>query len=213
MASVFLKSTFLPPRRRVFFSFHYQMDIWCANQIRNSWRIGYGQKWGTGGFFDASIWEKSRRTGPDSLKQLIRNGIRNSSVTCVLVGAQTYSRRWVRYEIARSVIKGNGIFAVNIHRQSGQDKGESIKGPNPLEFIGVYSHNQKILLTEYTNGNWIPYGDYTQAVNLPDNWVPPKSGEIIQISSYCPRVYCYATQNGYRNFASWVELAATGAGR
>lgn len=92
--------------RRVFFSFHYQNDIIRANQVRNSWRFQKEDRRIAGGFFDGSIWEKSQRTGPESLKTLIREGIKNTSVTAVLVGQETWSRRWVRYEIARSVVKG-----------------------------------------------------------------------------------------------------------
>lgn len=44
--------------RRVFFSFHYQRDIWRVNQIRN-----IGEIVGTAavGFHDASLWEEAKK--------------------------------------------------------------------------------------------------------------------------------------------------------
>ena len=69
-------------------------------------------------FFEGSLWESSKRRGDESLKALIREGMKNTSVTCVLAGTYAYSRRWVRYEVARSVIKGNGLLSVKIHRMA-----------------------------------------------------------------------------------------------
>ena len=138
MAGLFSAMGAQVSKRRVFFSFHYQNDIWRVNQIRQSWRYNHENSRETEGFFDGSIWESSKRTGPDSLKALIREGIKNTSVTCVLVGSQTYQRRWVRYEIARSVVKGNGLLAVKVHRMGDSQGKVSSEGQNPLDYMGVY---------------------------------------------------------------------------
>ena len=42
-------------------------------------------------------------------------GLDGSSVTCLLVGAQTWQRQWVRYEMLKSLARGNGILGVRIH--------------------------------------------------------------------------------------------------
>jgi hypothetical protein len=47
------------------------------------------------GFFDASLWESVKRSGPAALKRLINDGLENTSVTCVLIGSETYVRPWV----------------------------------------------------------------------------------------------------------------------
>ncbi len=64
--------------RRVFFSFHYERDIWRANVVRKSWitkdRIDAG-------FFDASLWEEAKTKGKEALKKLVRDGLKNTSVT------------------------------------------------------------------------------------------------------------------------------------
>lgn len=100
--------------RRTFFSFHYQPDNWRVWNVRNSWVVKPTEQI-SDGFFDASIFEKSKRESPDALKRFLRDGLNNSSVTCVLVGEETYARRWVRYEIVRSILKGNGLLSVEIH--------------------------------------------------------------------------------------------------
>ena len=205
----------LPPqvnKRRVFFSFHYQNDIWRVNQVRQSWRYQHESQREAEGFYDGSIWENSKRTGPESLKALIRDGMSNTSVTCILVGAETYSRRWVRYEIARSIIKGNGLLSVRIHLMGDRNGYASHEGPNPLDYMGVYNAGNAIRLAEHTNGRWVAYGDYTQSVVLPVTWRKPLDNNVISLSKYA-RLYCYRTHNGASSFASWVRQAATDAGR
>lgn len=199
-------------KRRVFFSFHYQNDVWRVNQVRQSWRYNHSDRREAEGFYDASIWERSKLTGPDSLKSLIRNGMQNTSVTCVLVGSETYARRWVRYELARSVIKGNGLLGVRVHLMGDRNGYASPQGPNPLDYMGVYWANGAVRLAEHSNGKWIKYADYTQAVDLPPTWRKPHDNNVIKLSGYAG-LYCYRSQKGSENFSSWVRQAAADVGR
>jgi hypothetical protein len=98
--------------RRVFFSFHYQNDIFRVNQIRNSHVV---EGCAAAGFQDASLWEEARRKGDSAIKTLIDNGLLNSSVTVVLIGEQTAQRRYVTYEIEKSLERGNGLLGIHIH--------------------------------------------------------------------------------------------------
>lgn len=190
----------------------YQNDIWRVNQVRNSWRYGHENTRESEGFFDGSLSEKSKRVGPDSLKNLIRDGMKNTSVTCVLVGAQTYERRWVRYELARSIVKGNGLLAVKIYRMGDAQGRVSREGPNPLEYMGVYNVGGAIRLAEFKNGEWVKYEDYTYSVELPETWLKPHDNSVIKLLRYA-ETYCYKSQNGGHNFASWVQQAAANVGR
>ena len=93
--------------KRVFFSFHYQDVIdFRANVVRKH----NVTKDGNGGFFDASIWESAKKTGDIALKRLINGELENTSVTVVLIGSQTYARRWVHYEIMKSIERGNAVL-------------------------------------------------------------------------------------------------------
>jgi len=203
----------IPQKRRVFFSFHYQNDIWRVNQVRNSWRYQHEDTRIAEGFFDASLWESSQRRDPNSLKDLIRGGLENTSVTTVLVGSNTYARRWVRYEIARSVIKGNGLLGVQVHLLRDRNGNVSAAGPSPFEHIGLYKvPDGRILLAERNGQQWVAYSDYTQAVTLPPTWAAPVDTNVVRLSAYAT-TYCYVQNDGARNFSSWVASAAAMAGR
>lgn len=76
--------------RRTFFSFHYKPDVQRAAVVRNSWVT---QDREDAGFFDAGLWEGAKRKGDDNLKALMRDGVNNTSVVCVLNGAETCLRR------------------------------------------------------------------------------------------------------------------------
>ena len=113
--------------RRVFFSFHYQRDVWRINQIRNIPNI-------TGvaaaGFADASLWEKARSTGDAAIKSLINNGLKNTSVTVIFVGYGTAGRKYIEYEIDQSIARGNGIVAVQIHHL--KDRNGDVNSPGAI---------------------------------------------------------------------------------
>lgn len=98
--------------RRVFFSFHYQEDIFRVNTIRKS-GVVLGNA--AAGFQDASLWEKTKKRGSDAVKKLIDAGLQGTSVTCVLIGQKTANRKFVAYEIEQSVKKGNGLLGIHIN--------------------------------------------------------------------------------------------------
>ncbi len=121
--------------RRVFFSFHYSKDIWRANQVRNS-NVLAGVD--AAGFFDHSEYETAKKHGNDGIKRMILNNLRNTSVTVVLIGAETASRPWVKYEIAQSVARKNGLLGIYIHHLKDQDSNSSwFRGPKPAVPPGV----------------------------------------------------------------------------
>lgn len=99
--------------RRVYFAFHYQNDISRVNVVRNSWLTHKDRE--SAGFFDASLWEKARKTGDSAIKRMIQNGLDGTSVTVFLLGSETAGRPWVRYELEESYKRGNGMLAIRIH--------------------------------------------------------------------------------------------------
>ena len=116
------------PARHTFFSFHYQRDIWRANVVRQSGAVvGHA----AAGFRDKSLWEEAKRKGDAAIKKLIRDGLSGTSVTCVLIGAKTSSRQYVRYEIDQSLDRGNGLFGVHIHGIKDQYGQTDVRGPVP----------------------------------------------------------------------------------
>lgn len=127
--------------RNVFFSFHYQRDIWRVNQIRNIPNIiGHS----AAGFKDASLWEEAKKKGDPAIKKLIDDGLKNTSVTVVCIGAKTAGRKYINYEIEQSINRGNGIVGIQIHHLKDKDGNTDSVGdiPHKLEANGykVYKY-------------------------------------------------------------------------
>lgn len=122
--------------RRVFFSFHYERDIWRVNVVRNSGAI---EGVAAAGFHDASLWEETKKRGADAVKRLIDCGLEGTSVTVVLIGAQTAQRQYVSYEIAKSISQGNGLLGILIHNIKDQSGQSDIRGdvPEALQEAGA----------------------------------------------------------------------------
>ena len=118
--------------KRVFFSFHYQDVIdFRANVVRQHWLTKPDRE--SAGFFDASIWKTAERARSTAVKRLINSGLDGTSVTCVLIGSQTYARPWVRYEILKSFCKGNSILAVHINPIRGKRPAFQTQRPESSE--------------------------------------------------------------------------------
>src|SRR5580693_5388677 len=94
-----------PPavKRKAYFAFHFD-DIMRVNNVRNAWKITHPDAAIHRSFYDSSLWESKKSEGDEAIKRLIREGVEYASAVCVLVGTETWSRRWVKYEMARSVI-------------------------------------------------------------------------------------------------------------
>lgn len=197
--------------RRTFFSFHYQADVWRTHIVRNCMAIG--AKDNDAGFFDNSVFEASKRTGDAQLKTFLRDGLHNSSVTCLLAGTNTWQRRWVRYEIARSILKGNGLLNVRIHGLRDQDGNLAVEGANPLDAMGLYLSDGGVRLAEWTGGRWVAYQDYTLPIPEGSLWFSaPTTNTVVQLSTHC-MTYDFAAQNGRENLSEWIEVAAKFAER
>ncbi|WP_310571510.1 TIR domain-containing protein [Gemmatimonas sp.] len=116
--------------RHVFFSFHYQQDIFRVNQVRNS-NVIVGHA--AAGFVDASLWERARNTSDAAVKKLINDGLVGTSVTVVLIGMHTAARRFVNYEIEQSIARGNGLVGVRIHHLFAPRQSTNLAGPVPAK--------------------------------------------------------------------------------
>jgi len=199
--------------RRVFFGFHYKRDIWRASQVRNSWVTKPDRE--AAGFWDAADWEKLKKRGDVAVKRWINKQLEGTSVTAVLIGAETYSRRWVRYEIARSFARGNGLLGIHIHKLENQDGKTDRKGYNPLDYLyfRVDEAKRKILIWEWDSKTrkWCSYPDVS-SVPLGDvshDFGRLKEGKFSEVFP----LYDFVDDDGYENLGKWVERAAKKAGR
>ena len=142
--------------RRSFFSFHYERDIWRASIVRNSWRLKPDRE--SAGFWDAAAWEKVQRQGDESIKRWIKQQLEGTSVTVVLIGTETYSRKYVQYEIQQSWNKGNGLLGIYIHNIKDINGRVATRGIDPflkMNFTGIQTYDW-VINDGYNNlGNWI----------------------------------------------------------
>lgn len=98
--------------RKVFFSFKYD-DVQRAMNVRNSNVIGGALK---SGFIDKADFEAVEKQGDKAIQDWIDKQLEGTTVTVVLVGANTHKSKWVKYEIKQSIARGNGILTIDISK-------------------------------------------------------------------------------------------------
>lgn len=193
--------------KRVFFSFHYKDVVdFRANIVRNHWITKLNRE--DSGYFDMSLWENTKTQGDFAIKRLINNGLENTSVTCVLIGSDTSNRRWVRYEIMKSLERGNSVLGININCIKGKDGQTKSCGANPFEYLGlVFSRSGDTgTLFEKTDGSWIEYKEINGSSIISNvNHSPEYRGKSYNMSYFYP-VYDWIADDGYNNFSKWVDL-------
>lgn len=114
--------------RRVFFSFHYDNDVWRANQVRMANVVAGPDE---AGFFDHSEYQEAKKQGDEGIRRMILRHLNNTTVTVVLIGSQTAYRPWVKYEIEKSIERKNGLLGIYIHHLKKPGEQTSPKGPKP----------------------------------------------------------------------------------
>ena len=136
--------------RRVFFSFKYKQDVSRAMIVRNSW-VTQGKE--TAGFIDAADFEKLKRQGDRAIQNWIDRQLEGTSVTVVLVGEKTSSSRWVKYEIKKSIERGNGLLGIDISKIkdfNGNTSTRCDEMPKNYDFYLWNNHHGPVKL-----GDWI----------------------------------------------------------
>jgi len=190
--------------KRVFFTFHYaDVESFRANVVRNHWVTKDNRE--DAGFFDASLWESTKKRGDDAIKNLINSGLKDTSATVILIGSDTYSRRWARYEIIKSMQRGNGIFGVHIN--SIKDKFGYTKntGSNPFQHLGVQYNSDGTTLQpyEWINGKWQLFSDLG-SYTLNNQRPLEERGNFYQLTRWY-KTYDWVSDNGYDSFSDWVD--------
>lgn len=193
--------------RTVFFSFHYQRDILRVQQVKQHY-VTKGN-YTEAGFFDGSLEERAKKDGDAIVENLINSGLNGSSVLCVLIGAQTYTRRWVDYEILKSVELGMGAFGVRIHQLKDPNEGADTKGSNPFYYLGYGKRDEKLQpMIRYDSG----WKDAPYLSSISSTAAPYLDSEGVVLSNVF-RVYDWIDDDGYNNFGLWVEGAAKQGGQ
>jgi len=163
--------------RRVFFSFHYKPDNWRASQVRNMGVIE-----GNAPVTD-NEWETITRGGSAAIEKWINQQLYGKSCTIVLIGAGTYGRKWIKYEIQKSWNDAKGLVGVYIHNLKDKDGEQSEKGRNPFVDFTVEGDGRK--LSSIVKAYDPPYSDsknvYNYVLDNLEDWVE----EAIKIRDEC----------------------------
>ena len=114
------------PKRRVFFSFHYDHDAWRAAQVRNAGVLDGNTP------VTSNDWEEVKRGGDLAIQRWIDEQLAFRTCLIVLAGTHTANRRWVNYEIESAWQLGKGVVGIHIHNLLDQDGSQSPVGSNPF---------------------------------------------------------------------------------
>ena len=140
--------------RRVFFSFHYDNDINRSMTVRNSW-VTQGKE--IAGFIDKAEFERVKRQGERAVHNWIDKQLEGTSVTVVLIGAETLNRPFVQYEICQSLQRNNGVIGVHIHGIRDMVTRQTSSRGIAHTIIGWYSDGRPAYFDEVCDGIY----DYT----------------------------------------------------
>ncbi len=193
--------------RRVFFSFHYEKDIWRVNQVRNSGE--FGDVTGADTFYDNSLWEEAKKKGDAALKALIADGMKNSSVTTVLAAAETWGRKWVRYELVKSFERGNGLMTLWIDQAKDSAGKVTTRGYDPMACLRfeLSSDGKTATTTYYDGASWKAY-ETISAASICKAAKDAKKGSLSDFAT----AHTWNAGNA-TEFAAWADAAAKAAGR
>lgn len=139
--------------RRLFFSFHYDRDVWRVQNVRQSWRFADLE---LPVFYNATQWEDVTNGGDEAIQEFIDNGLARASCTVLLVGRETHTREWVDYEIQKSYQTEKGLVAINIHNIKNQSQDTDFKGLNPLSKFTIKQNGQDVRLSQiFKEYDWV----------------------------------------------------------
>jgi hypothetical protein len=124
-----------------------------AGQVRNSWVT---QDRESAGFWDAAAWEEVKKKGDAAIEKWIEDQLKGTSVTVVLIGAETSERKYVGTEIVKSYNKGNGMLGIYIHNMKDSNGRTDVQGKNPFANWHIEKDGQKVLLSSiYPTYDWV----------------------------------------------------------
>lgn len=140
--------------RRVYFSFHHKRDIIRVSQIRNSGVFG---KEDAQPFLDKAEWEKIKQSD-DKIIKWINEQMEGTSVLVLCIGAETNTRKWVRYEIKKAHQEKRGIVGIRVHQQKNFEGDTDSYGVNPLSTMYDNIDGKEVCLNDlYNTYDWIDH--------------------------------------------------------
>lgn len=148
-------------KRNVFYSFHFDNDVFRVQQIRNMGIIDGDQP------VSPNTWEQLKNTA-HGVENWIANNMAGKSCVIVLIGTDTYKRPWVKYEINKAVADGKSLFGIHVHNLKDPKTGACAKGTNPLAGITFKRRGQILVPKVYDPVANDAYGEISRNLS---GWV------------------------------------------
>lgn len=143
-------------REPVFYSFHYDNDVFRVQQIRNMGVVDGNAP------VSPNDWELVKRNGDAAVEKWIDESLKYKRCVIVLIGSQTANRPWVKYEIKRAWELKKGLFGIYIHNLKDPRTGTCTKGLNPFSNWNVSGQSMANLITCHDPSSWDAYGDISR---------------------------------------------------
>ena len=110
----------------VYYSFHYDRDNWRVQQVMKM-GVVEGQP-----LLNSQTWEEVKRKGKAAIERWIEENMKSKTAVVVLVGAQTSTREWVRYEIIKAWNDKRKLVGIRIHGLEDVNKKTEHGGQEPI---------------------------------------------------------------------------------
>jgi hypothetical protein len=142
------------PKRDIFYSFHFDNDVMRVQLVRNIGSLEENKP------VTPNKWEEIKNAGTAAIEKWIADTLYGKSCLVVLIGSDTYSRKWVKYEIKKAWNDGKGVLGVFIHKLKCPRQGTCSQGANPFDHL-MLSNGSKLssMAKVYNPNSWDAYGD------------------------------------------------------
>jgi hypothetical protein len=149
-------------RESVFYSFHFDNDVFRVQQIRNMGVIEENSP------VSPSAWEEVKKKGDVAVEKWIDDNMAYRRCVVVLIGSETANRKWVDYEIGKAWKDKRGLFGIYIHNLKCPRKGICTRGTNPFGTWNVGNRKMSEFITCYDPPANDAYGYISQNIK---GWV------------------------------------------
>jgi hypothetical protein len=114
-------------KRQIFYSFHYDNDVFRVQLIRNIGALEDNKP------VSHNDWETVKKGGDKAIEKWIDDNMKYRSCVVVLIGEETAKRPWVKYEIKKAWQDGKGLLGIHINNLKDPKTGTCSKGTNPFD--------------------------------------------------------------------------------
>lgn len=169
-------------KRRVFYSFHYDRDVWRVNQVRNMGVVVGDEP------VSPNDLEELRRKGYQNIQDWIDDQIKSCSCVIVLIGHETANQPWVQYEIQKAwATPKKGLAGIMIHNLENRAGKMDIAGINPFPALGINAPCYNPLSQVAQTGiNPFPVGINAPYYNSPSKrayaWIKQNLRTIVELA-------------------------------